>query len=395
MTPWGRIVGFFRTKRPLTGWGISRHGFVAMFTKEFVQMRRDRMTVAMMLGMPLIQLFLFGFAINTDPRNLPAVLVASDNGPVVRSIVTALENTGYYRFTRHTSSPDVADQLVQAGEVQFAFIFPEDFERRYMRGDRPKVLIEADATDPTAIGSALAAAAGIDSFNLGSSTEGSLAMRAPQPRAYDFVVQRRYNPENKTRYNIVPGLVGVILSMTMLIITSIAVTRERERGTLETLLVMPFSPLEVMFGKITPYVFVGYVQLAFILTVSYFIFGVPLQGSLLLLSLLTIIFIAANLALGFLFSTAATTQLEAVQMTFFAFLPSILLSGFMFPFRGMPEWAQWIGSVLPMTHYIRIVRGIVLKGSSFMELWDSIWPLTLIFLAISAAALIRYRRTLD
>lgn len=388
---WTRITAHLS----LAGWGMSRHGFLAMVYKEFIQMRRDRMTFGMMLGMPLMQLFLFGFAINTDPKQLPTVLVASDNGPVTRAIVTALQNTDYFRFSHQVTSPAEASRLVQEGEVQFAIIFPESFERRYVRGERPQVLVEADASDPTAIGSALSAIAGAEKFVLGAATEGTLAARAPQQSGYELVVHRRYNPENKTRYNIVPALVGVILSMTMLIITSIAVTRERERGTLETLLVMPFSPLEVMFGKIVPYVFVGYVQMGVILAAAYFIFGVPIQGSLLLLSLLTIIFIAANLALGFLFSTAAQTQLEAVQMTFFAFLPSILLSGFMFPFRGMPEWAQWIGSALPMTHYLRIVRGIVLKGSSFVELWGSIWPLTLIFLVISTAAVLRYRRTLD
>ncbi len=376
-------------------WQLSWRGMIAMLVKETIQMRRDRMTFVMIFGMPIMQLLLFGFAINTDPKDLPTAIVAADNGPITRTIITALQNTGYFEITDFVASPDQASDLLKRGDVQFAIMIPPDFERRYIRGERPQILIEADASDPAATANALAAGSQIDRFVLGEIVQGTEATKMMQPGGFDIVVHRLYNPENKTRYNIVPGLIGVILMMTMTIITCIAITRERERGTLETLLVLPFSPLDVMVGKILPYVLVGYVQMAIILAAAAYVFGVPIKGSIILLSVLTIMFIAANLALGFLLSTVATTQLEAVQMSFLIFLPSILLSGFMFPFRGMPEWAQWIGTVLPMTHYLRIVRGIILKGSGFFDLMGSIVPLLLIFLVISIAALVRYRQTLD
>lgn len=376
-------------------WGCAWGPLKAMMFKEFIQMRRDKLTFAVMLGMPLVQLLLFGFAINTDPKTLPTAVVAADSGPVTRSLLSAIQATGYFRLTRVAASPQEADQLLSRGQIQFVITIPQDFERDYARGARPQLLIEADATDPVAISGAVSAVAQAQRWLLGDSATGTLAAAEGRPRGFEVVVHRRYNPENISQYNIVPGLIGVILTQTMIIITSIAVTRERERGTIETLLVMPFRPMEVMLGKILPYVAVGYAQVAMVLLAARFIFHVPVQGSITLLSLLTVVFIAANLALGFLFSTQVKTQLQAVQLAFFFFLPSILLSGFMFPFRGMPDWAQWLGSVLPLTHYLRIVRGIVLKGNGWAEVHVHVWPLLLVFAVIAVAAMVRYRRTLD
>lgn len=374
---------------------FSWSAFMAMVIKEFVQMQRDRVTLAMMLGIPFMQLLLFGFAINTDPKDLPTAVVAGDSGPATRAVITALENTGYFRMTEVTPSAARADRLLERGKVQFVITVPEDFERRIGDGTRPSILIEADATDPTATGNALMAARQAQEWALDDLLAGPLAGRQGNPLGFDVVIHRRYNPESITQYNIVPALVGVILTQTMVIITSIAVVRERERGTLETLLVMPIAPLPVMLGKIFPYIFVGYLQLAIIVAAAYFIFGVPVFGSLLLLSIVTVVFIACNLAIGFIFSTIAKSQLEAVQMSFFFFLPSLLLSGFMFPFRGMPGWAQAIGEMLPLTHYLRVVRGIMLKGAGVMDVLPHLWPMGAILAVIVAATLLRYRETLD
>jgi ABC-2 type transport system permease protein len=374
---------------------FSWSAFVAMTAKEFVQMRRDRVTFGMMLGIPLMQLLLFGFAINTNPRELPAALVLGDQGPLTRNIVTAIQNTGYFHLGTVTSSSHEADRLLEHGKVQFVITIPEGFERRLAAGLNPSILVEADATDPTATNNAITAISNPERWHLDDVLTGPLSSLKGKPPGFEVIVHRRYNPEIITQYNIVPGLIGVILTQTMVIITSIAVTRERERGTLETLLVLPISPLSVMLGKIFPYIFVGYIQMAIIVAAAYFVFGVPVFGSLLLLSLVTVVFIACNLAIGFVFSTIAKTQLEAVQMSFFFFLPSILLSGFLFPFRGMPEWAQWLGQALPLTHYLRIVRGVMLKGSDMIEVLPHLYPMLIILVVILAATLLRYRETLD
>lgn len=376
-------------------WGCAWSPLRALIIKEFIQMRRDRMTFAMMIALPLMQLLLFGYAINTDPKALPTVIVAGDSGPVTRDLISALQTTGYFKITQIANAPAEADRLLTRGYVQFAITIPQDFERKYARGERPQILIEGDATDPSAISGAVSAANLAQNWLVDGATKGALTFAEGRPRGFEVVVHRRYNPENITQYNIVPGLIGVILSQTMMIITSIAVSRERERGTLEALLVMPLRPLEVMLGKIVPYIFVGYVQVAIVLVAARYVFQVPIQGSILLLSAMTIVFIAVNLAVGFLFSTRAKTQLQAVQMVFFFFLPSILLSGFMFPFRGMPQWAQWIGSALPLTHYLRIVRGIILKGSGIGDLYIHLLPMTGLLVVIVAGALLWYRRTLD
>ncbi|MBC8022336.1 MAG: ABC transporter permease [Burkholderiales bacterium] len=371
------------------------HRFIAVLRKEFVQMRRDRLTFAMMIGVPVIQLVLFGFAINMDPKALPAAVVSAESSPFTRSLVRALENTGYFKIVAAPATVDEADRLLALGKVQFVLQIPEDFSRKVQRGERAVVLVEADATDPAATSNALAALQQIGVTGLDHDLTGSLSRLKAQPPPFEIRVHRRYNPEGVTQYNIVPGLMGVVLTMTMVMMTSIAMTRERERGTMENLLATPVRPLEVMLGKIVPYILVGYVQVVVILVAARFLFQVPMVGSLVLLSTVLILFIATNLAIGFTFSTLAKSQMQAMQMTMFFFLPSMLLSGFMFPFRGMPEWAQVLGEALPLTHFLRIVRGILLKGTGMGEIAPHVWPLALILLVVSALALKRYQRTLD
>ena len=371
------------------------HRFIAVLMKEFLQMRRDRLTFAMMIGVPVMQLVLFGYAINMDPKGLPAAMVSADQSPFTRSLVRALENSGYFRFVAQPATVEEADELIARGKVQFVLQVPEDFSRRLQRGDRPVVLVSADATDPAATSNAIAALQQVGITGLDHDLTGTLAALKADPAPFEVRVHRRYNPEGITQYNIVPGLMGVVLTMTMVMMTSIAMTRERERGTMENLLATPVRPLEVMLGKIVPYIVVGYVQVIVILTAAKFLFQVPMVGSLLLLSTVLVLFIATNLAIGFTFSTLAKSQMQAMQMTMFFFLPSMLLSGFMFPFRGMPEWAQVIGEAFPLTHFLRIVRGIMLKGSAFADIASEVWPLALILLVVSTAALKRYQRTLD
>ena len=371
------------------------HRFIAVLMKEFVQMRRDRLTFAMMIGVPIIQLVLFGYAINTDPKALPAAVVAAESSPFSRSLVRALENTGYFKIVATPATVDEADRLITLGKVQFVLQIPEDFSRRVQRGEHAIVLVEADATDPAATSNALSALQQVSLTGLDHDLTGALAGRKGGPAPFEIRVHRRYNPDGITQYNIVPGLMGVVLTMTMIMMTSIAMTRERERGTMENLLATPVRPLEVMLGKIVPYIVVGYVQVIVILTAAKFLFGVPMVGSLVLLSTVLILFIATNLAIGFTFSTLAKSQMQAMQMTMFFFLPSMLLSGFMFPFRGMPDWAQVLGEVFPLTHFLRIVRGILLKGTGLAEIIPNIWPLAVILLVVSILALKRYQRTLD
>ena len=371
------------------------HRFIAVLMKEFVQMRRDRLTFAMMIGVPVMQLVLFGFAINMDPRALPVAVVSAESSPFSRSLVRSLENTGYFRIVATPPTVDAADRLLLLGKVQFVLQVPEDFSRKLQRGERATVLVEADATDPAATSNALAALQQVGVTGLDHDLTGTLAKLKAGPAPFEIRVHRRYNPEGVTQYNIVPGLMGVVLTMTMIMMTSIAMTRERERGTMENLLATPVRPLEVMLGKIVPYILVGYVQVVVILAAAKFLFEVPMLGSLPLLSTLLVLFIATNLSIGFTFSTLAKSQMQAMQMTMFFFLPSMLLSGFMFPFRGMPEWAQALGEIFPLTHFLRIVRGILLKGSGLPEVTQHIWPLAVILLVVSAVALKRYQRTLD
>jgi len=375
--------------------GFSPRRVYALVLKEFLQAIRDRMTFAMMVGIPVLQLVLFGYAINSDPRALPTAVIAADNGAFARSIVSAFENSTYYRVVAHPRTVGEADRLMARGEVQFIIRFPEDFGRALVRGERPVLLIEADTTDPVATVNAIAAVARLNESALQHDLKGPLAGLAGRPPPFEIRVHSRYNPEAETAFNIVPGLIATILTMTLVLITSIAVTRERERGTMENLLATPARPLEVMLGKIAPFILIGYVQVGVILIAARLLFDVPMLGSLWLLSLALVVFIAANLAVGFTFSTLARSQIQAMQMGFFFFLPSILLSGFLFPFRGMPEWAQALGQLLPMTHMLRIVRGVLLKGSGLAEVQASLWPMLAFLLVVSAIALRRYRRTLD
>ena len=371
------------------------HRFAAILAKEFVQVRRDRLTFAMMIAVPVMQLVLFGYAINMDPKGLPAAVVSAESTVFTRSLVRALENSGYFRVIAQPATVEAADRLIARGDVQFVMQIPADFSRRLQRGERPALLVEADATDPAATSNALAALQQVNVSALDHDLTGPLAsLRAGAP-PFELRVHRRYNPEGVTQYNIVPGLIGVVLTMTMIMMTSLAMTRERERGTMENLLATPVTPLEVMLGKIVPYILIGYVQVVVILLASVFLFGVPMMGSLALLSAVLVLFMAANLSIGFTFSTLARSQMQAMQMTFFFFLPSMLLSGFMFPFRGMPEWAQALGQALPLTHFLRVVRGILLKGSGPAEIFPSVWPLAVILAVVSTVALVRYQRTLD
>ncbi len=367
----------------------------AMLMKEFNHMRRDRTTLGMMVGIPLIQLILFGFAINTDPKALPTVIYSADSSAYSRSFTAALVNTGYFKVVAEARSEEAVDNMLARGQVQFAVTIPANFSRDLVRGDRPQILVEADATDPVATGSAISALEQIKLRALSRDLQG-VALPAPSaPPAFNVVVHRLYNPENITQYNIVPGLMGVVLTMTLVMITALAVTRERERGTMENLLAMPVRPMEVMLGKILPYVIVGYVQAVIILIAAAMLFGVPVEGSVGLLSASTILFMVANLAVGFTFSTIAQNQLQAVQMTFFFFLPSLLLSCFMFPFRGMPVWAQTIGEALPLTHFLRIARGILLKGNGFTEICPDVLAILAFVIVASGIAMARYRQTLD
>ncbi len=374
---------------------LSLARLAAMIFKEFVQIRRDRPTFGMIVGIPLLQLLLFGFAINSDPKHLPTGVLDADHGPVGRAVVAAMRASGYFEVVADFVSEAEVEDALATGKTQFVVTVPADFSRRVLRGERPQLLVEADATDPAAAANALSALEKLADGAAARALAGPSASLRRAAAPFDLVVHRRYNPEGETAFNIVPGLMGVVLTMTMVIMTCLAVTRERERGTMESLLALPLRPVEVMLGKIVPYILIGYVQVLFILVAAKFLFAVPMQGSLILLSAATIVFITANLAVGFTFSTIAANQLQAVQMGFFFFLPSIMLSGFMFPFRGMPVWAQTVGECLPLTHFLRIVRGILLKGSGGAEILADLLAIAAFLAVAGAVALRRYRVTLD
>ncbi len=374
---------------------ISPRRVFAMLVKEFIQLRRDRLTAGLILGVPLMQLLLFGFAINNDPKHLPTAVAILDPGTFSNAIVAALNNSGYFDVVRATDDPKEAHRLLAEDKVSFVVEIPTNFSRDLVRGAGPELLIEADASDPASASNAVGALGEIATDALRDDLKGPLAIRALPAPAFTAVIHRLYNPEIVTQYNIVPGLLGIILTMTMVLMTSMALTRERERGTYENLLAMPVTPLEIMIGKIAPNILIGFIQAALVLLAAWAIFHVPMIGSLWLLSAVALVFIAANLAVGYTFSTIAQSQLQAMQMMVFFLLPAILLSGFAFPFRGMPVWAQWIGEVLPVTHFLRVVRGILLKGNGWAEIWPDVWPLILFLFAVGTVALLRFRRTLD
>jgi len=368
---------------------------VAVMIKEFKQLTRDRLTYALMLGLPVIQLLLFGYAINTEPRHLPTAVLVQEDSVFARSIVSALHHSAYFDLTAQARSPAELDEMIRQGRVQFAVTIPGDFTRRVARGDQAQVLVEADATDPSATGGAVAALAALPMQALAHDLKGALLPRGQAAPPFDVVVHARYNPEAITAYNIVPGLLGVILSLTLVMMTALSVTRETERGTMESLLATPVEPLEVMGGKLAPYVVIGLVQTVLILILSRFLFGVPMQGGWVGLSIGVALFIVGSLALGFLISTAARSQLQAMQVSIFYIFPSILLSGFMFPFKGMPGWAQVLGEALPVTHFLRVVRGALLKGQSLGDMWRELLALLAFVCVVTALAMARYRRTLD
>ncbi|MBN9450968.1 MAG: ABC transporter permease [Bosea sp.] len=376
---------------------ISTRRLGAMLAKEFVQMRRDRITFAMMLAVPIIQLLLFGYAINNDPRGLPAAILALGQDRYTRAVVSALEVSNYYRFGERPQSAAEAESLMAKGEISFLVTIPSDFGARVERADEPRILVEADATDPAAASGAVSALGTIASRAL-QRAQGREPVTDPAGASGDslsFVVHRRYNPENITQYNIVPGLLGVILQMTMVMMTAMALTREIERGTMENLLAMPATAGEIMLGKVLPYLAVGAVQVLIVLGAAKLLFAVPFLGGLGLLLTCVLIFVLALVLLGYTISTVARTQLQAMQLTFFFFLPSLMLSGFMFPFAGMPGWAQALGELFPLTHFLRIIRAIMLKGAGLSDIGDEVFYLGLFVPVYAGLALMRFRSTLD
>lgn len=379
--------------RRLQGFSLSR--WWSMVLKEFLQLRRDRITFGMIVGMPIMQLALFGYAINTDPKQMPTAVIAADHSPFTRSFVAAMKASDYFRITEELKDEEAGRAALAQGRVLFVLTIPPDFSRRLLRGERPALLIEADATDPMATGLAIGAATQLTQAVAEKDLTGALAPLAGGQPPFEVRVHRLYNEEQISQYNTVPGLMGVILTMTLVMMTGLAMTRERERGTMENLLAMPVRPLEVMTGKIVPYIAIGLIQASIILLAARFVFHVPFQGSLVSVYLASLLFIAANLTVGITLSSLARNQLQAMQLTMFYFLPNILLSGFMFPFQGMPVWAQYLGNLLPLTHFNRLIRGILLKGNGWWDLWPSIWPLLLFTVIVMAAAVKFYRRTLD
>ncbi|HEX4171517.1 MAG TPA: ABC transporter permease [Acetobacteraceae bacterium] len=373
--------------------GFSFARLLAVLRKEWVQMRRDRATVGLTVMLPLIQLFLFGYAINANPRHLPTGLITAEHSTYERTLVAALQNTGYFDVKAFATEA-AADEALRRGDVMFVLNIPPDFSRRVDRGEQPQVLMDADATDPTAIANATAAVVALNATVLNRDLPVAMRLQPTEP-PFQIVLHARYNPEQITALNIVPGLIGLILTVSTLVMTSLAITREREMGTMENLLAMPVRPIEVMLGKIIPYVGLAYVQTALILVFSVVVFDVPVRGSIPLLLLALGVFIACNLAMGFTFSTLAQTQMQAQQLSQFGLLPSIMLSGFMFPFQGMPTWARWVGEAVPLTHALRICRGVLLKGNGLPEIWPDLWPMLVFALVVGAIAVSLYRETLD
>ncbi|TDR81555.1 ABC transporter permease [Paludibacterium purpuratum] len=364
--------------------------------KEFLQIRRDRLTLGMIGALPIIQLTLFGFAINTDPKHLKTDIVLAEQSEFTRSFISALRNTGYFDIEDALSSQSEADAALASGRAQFVISFPNGFSAQLLKDQKPKVLVEVDATDPTTTANALSALNKVAQSALKRDLNHVVhVVDSNSPYSYELMIHKRYNPEGITQYNIIPGLMGVILSMTMVMMTSLSITRERERGTLENLLAMPVEALEVISGKIIPYIIVGLIQCTTILLFAKLLFRVPFEGNMLTVYAVSLLLILANLMVGITISALARNQLQAMQMTFFYFLPSILLSGFMFPFFGMPKWAQIIGNVLPLTHFNRVIRGILLKGNGWVEIFPNVWPIMLFALTVMLLGVFFYKNTMD
>ncbi len=374
---------------------LSLQRIKALIKKEFIQMKRDRITLRMIIMLPIVQILLFGYAINTDPKHLPAAVISRDNSFLVRRIVSALENSDYFKITQKISSDSEGRELLQKGKVLFVVTVPDNFTRDVIRGRKPEILLQADASDPTSVSGAVGALEGIINSVAAQEFKGSLSgLRNSEP-AFSITVQKSYNPEGFTRYNIIPGLIGMVLIFTGVMMTALALTRERERGTMENLLSMPVRPLEIMIGKIMPFIFISLFQVGMILLIAAFLFGIPIIGSLSLLLFCALLFIICNLAVGFLISAVAKNQTQALQMSVFVLLPSLMLTGFMFPFQGMPVWAQSIGKCIPLTYFMRITRGIMLKGVEFPDIFPNLWPLLVLISLFTALTLKVYRNTLD
>lgn len=377
-----------------------RNGFSAVrwwsiVLKEFTQLRRDRLTFAMIVGIPIVQMIIFGYGINTNPRHLDTAIISADSSDITRSFIEALQNSSYFKIVETLPNEAAGREALARGDVLFVLNIPPGFTRQLLRGEHPSLLIEADATDPTATAYALASLNGIVQSVIQKEITGPLAVLRGKPAPFSVTVHQLYNPESITQYNVVPGLMGVILTLTMVLMTGLAITRERERGTMENLLAMPATPIEVMSGKLVPYIGIGLIQATIILLAARYVFRVPFFGNVGAVYLSALLFIAANLTVGITFSSLARNQLQAVQLGIFYFLPNILLSGFMFPFKGMPGWAQAIGNLLPLTYFNRLIRGILLKGNGWADSWQSVWPMALFMLVLMGVAVATYRRTLD
>ena len=374
---------------------FSVNRWAAVVRKEFLQLRRDRVTFAMIVGIPIMQLTLFGYAINSDPKHLLTGVLLQDHSEFTRTFVAGMKASEYFDVVEELPSEAAARTVLARGDLQFVLTIPPDFTRRLLRGEAPALLLEADATDPSATGNAISAALQLPYSVASKDLTGPLSRLAGGQSPFEVRLHNLYNPEGITQYFIVPGLIGVILSMTLVLMTGLAITRERERGTMENLLAMPVTPLEVMTGKIVPYIFIGLIQITIILVAARLMFDVPFEGSLITFYVAALFFIAANLTVGISLSSLAQNQLQAMQLTMFYFLPNILLSGFMFPFQGMPRWARVLGEVLPLTHFNRLVRGILLKGNGWPNLWPEFWPIALFTALVLVVALRFYRKTLD
>jgi len=379
----------------MTSNGFSLSRWWSMVLKEFLQLRRDRLTFGMIIGIPIAQLVLFGFAINNDPRHLPTAIISADSSEFTRSFIAAMKSSDYFDIVGNLPDEEAGRAALARGKVQFVVNIPADFTRRLLRGERPALLIEADATDPAATGMALAAAGQLARAVAAKDMTGTLSYLAGGQDPFEVRVHRLYNPEGITRYNIIPGLIGVILCMTMVLMTGLAITRERERGTMENILAMPVSPFEVMTGKLIPYIAIGLIQITIILVAARFLFKVPCAGGIGMVYFAAFLFVVANLTVGIALSSVARNQLQAMQLTLFYFLPNIILSGFMFPFQGMPKWAQVVGDFLPLTYFNRLIRGIFLKGNLFVDLWPNIWSVMAFICVVMFLSVVFYRRTLD
>ncbi len=369
--------------------------FAGVLIKEFIQMRRDRVTFAMMIGIPVVQLLLFGYAIDTDPHHLPTLVEMTEESPILHALTTAMDTSEYFDFIGISTSEAESDLALRDGRATVILTVPPGFDRDMIRGLRPEILLTVDASDPVAAGGAIGAINGVVNTAIAQSLTGPLAFAAGAPAPFDMVIHRAFNPEGKTSTNIVPGLLAVILSMTMVMITAVAIVRETERGTMESLIATPVTPSEVMLGKIIPYVFVGYVQTLVFLIAARVLFDVPFEGSFLAFFLGFNLYIVVNLAIGFLVSTMARSQMQAMQLSFFTILPTILLSGFMFPFAAMPGWAQALGTAIPATHFLRVVRKVMLKDGGLREVAPDMLAIAVILVVVVIVALRRYRQTLD